>query len=196
MRNKILLIVVICSFLPLAGRTQINWVLNPSFEQYSQCQTRINNIKYADYWTPIVDTFFSATDTLGPGKCTSEFCNTCIPYYSTSSIPLSIYYNHYPRTGNGMARSITYVVNEYDTLYSARDYLQGRLKNRLTNGNRYSVFFYISFQQTSAYAHNNMGAYLDDGTIDTTTQCGLPQTMYHPQINDTTIYTDTLHWKK
>ena len=181
---------------PMATQAQINLVKNPSFEQYSRCQARINNIKYCNYWTPVVDTFFSATDSLGPGKCTPEFCSTCVPFYSSSSIPLSIYYNHYPRTGNGMARLITYVKDDYDTFYNARDYLQGRLRENLANGHSYSCFYYISLTQTSPYAHNNMGPYLDDGTIDTTTQCGTPHITHHPQINDTSIFGDTLHWKK
>ncbi len=101
MKNSILLFFIV--LLHGAVNGQINFVQNPSFEQYSQCHYRINNIKYANHWTPIVDTFFSATDTLGPGKCTPEFCNTCIPFYSSTSVPLSGYYNHYLRSGNGMA---------------------------------------------------------------------------------------------
>ena len=60
----------------------------------------------------------------------------------------------------------------------------------------YSASFYITLTQSASIACNNFGAYLDDGTIDTTTQCGIPQTTHHPQVNDTNIYADTLHWKK
>jgi hypothetical protein len=96
-----------------------------------------------------------------------------------------------------MAHIITYYKDAYDTTATARrEYLQGRLGGRLTAGKSYSVFFYISLPQSSPYANNNIGAYLDDGTIDTTSQCGMPETTHHPQINDTSIYADTLHWKK
>ena len=192
------LVRVLCALLfAYSGEAQINLVRNPSFEQYAQCQPRTQNIKYANYWTPISDTVFSATDTLGPVGCTPEFCHTCMPHYCQVSIPLSTWYYHYPRTGNGMAHVIMYHSDTVDTpSFNRRDYLQGRLLERLTNAKKYSCFFYISFIQTSAYACNNIGAYLDDGSIDTTTQCGMPQTMYHPQINDTSIYTDTLHWRK
>jgi hypothetical protein len=198
MRNVKLIFIVICAlFLHFAGRAQINLVLNPSFEQYAQCQPRNSNIKYANYWTPINDTIFSATDTLGPGWCSPEYCNTCVPYYCDVSIPWSTWYHHSPRTGNGMVRIITYYRSDLDsTSNGRRDYLQGRLKSRLTSGKQYSAFFYTGYTQNSAYANNNIGAYLDDGTIDTTTQCGMPQTTHTPQINDTSIYTDTLNWKK
>ena len=47
-----------------------------------------------------------------------------------------------------------------------------------------------------AYANNNIGAYLDDGSIDTASVCHNYQTEYTPQILDTSIITDTLNWTK
>ena len=144
MRKRPLLILIFCACVsPLLTLAQINLVKNPSFEQYARCQTRINNIKYCNYWTPIADTVFSSSDTLGPGMCTPEYSNTCVPFYCQTSIPLSYWYFHYPRTGNGMAHIITYYKEDYDTTATARrDYLQGRLRDVLTNGHNYSCFFF------------------------------------------------------
>jgi hypothetical protein len=48
------------------------------------------------------------------------------------------------------------------------------------------------------YAVNHIGAYLDDGHIDTTSVPGMPQTQYIPdlQIDETSIINDTLNWVK
>jgi hypothetical protein len=96
-----------------------------------------------------------------------------------------------------MAQAIMYYKEDFDTTATfRREYLQGRLKNRLVNGKQYNVAFYVTMAQVSAYACNNIGAYLDNGIIDTTTQCGMPQTTHTPQVYDTTIIKDTLNWVK
>lgn len=89
---------------------------------------------------------------------------------------------------------------KYDTDVSIalkRDYLQGRLKAQLVAGKQYCVQFYtVLANRFSAYAINNVGAYLDDGSIDTTTRCGEPQTLHYPQVNVSYIITDTGNWTK
>jgi len=93
--------------------------------------------------------------------------------------------------------SVFMYYNELDTTTPyQRDYLQGRLKNTLIAGTQYCITFYTVLEQNSGYANNNIGAYLDDGTIDTTGNCGLPQSTHVPQVNETSIITDTLNWTK
>jgi hypothetical protein len=50
--------------------------------------------------------------------------------------------------------------------------------------------------QGSGYAVNNIGAYLDDGKIDTTKHPASPQTQYTPQVYETDVINDTLNWHK
>ena len=62
-----------------------------------------------------------------------------------------------------------------------------------------SVTFYVvrvGGSSGGGYAINRIGAYLDNGTIDTTNDCGKEQTEYIPQIADTPIIVDTFNWTK
>ncbi|HYD22628.1 MAG TPA: T9SS type A sorting domain-containing protein [Flavipsychrobacter sp.] len=57
--------------------------------------------------------------------------------------------------------------------------------------------FYVSRTAKSRYAIDRIGAYFDDGSIDTTTTPGLPQTQYSPQVeNMLGLLIDTLNWVK
>ncbi len=59
--------------------------------------------------------------------------------------------------------------------------------------------FYTTLEQSSAYAINHIGAYLDDGSIDggqDSVGCAAPQTEYVPQVFETSIINDTLNWVK
>ena len=77
------------------------------------------------------------------------------------------------------------------------DYLQGRLYDQLIAGKAYCVSFYVVNEHHSQYAINHIGAYFDDGSIDTiTTNCGYYQTAYSPQIVDTPVIYDTVNWTK
>lgn len=66
----------------------------------------------------------------------------------------------------------------------------------LIAGKSYCVAFYISLADGSQYAINHIGAYLDNGIIDTTRSCGLPLTYIQPQILTPTIIRDTANWIK
>jgi hypothetical protein len=74
--------------------------------------------------------------------------------------------------------------------------LQGRLSSHLVAGQSYCVTFYVVMASGSGYIVNNIGAYLDNGMIDTAAHCQFPQTEYSPQILDTSIISDTLSWTK
>ena len=79
-----------------------------------------------------------------------------------------------------------------------RDYLQGRLYQTFVSGKQYCVTFYTVLEESSDYAIANIGAYLDNGGIDNTDSagCAAPQTVYIPQVENTTIIYDTMHWVK
>jgi hypothetical protein len=195
---RILKIIFICACLPpMAASAQINLVLNPSFEQYSHCPQSADVIKFANYWSSLTDTLLTATDTFSGWYCTPEFCHTCSNDPGLK-IPLSTNYWHFPHTGNGMAQVQMYYREDFDTTFlGKRDYLQGRLKNRLTGGKQYNVSFYVTLEQLSGFAIDHIGAYLDNGIIDTAaTLCGMPQTTHIPQVYETTIINDTLNWVK
>ena len=197
MRKIILLISLIC--VCFKGHTQINLVHNAGFEDHWRCPQFIDLVKYANYWTAIEDTTVSPTDTLGfppyLTDCKPEYCNTCSSY-SFVTVPSSYYYTHFPRTGNGMMQVEMYYNEQDSTFNEKRDYLQGRLKNSLVSGEQYCVTFYVSLEGCSAYAIDHIGAYFDDAALDTSTNCGLVQSMYTPQIFESSIISDTSNWTK
>jgi hypothetical protein len=173
-------------------QAQVNYVLNPSMEKYSQCPTHFDQIRLANYWSQI-DT--SIVDPL----CSAEYCNSCAGSNPYVGVPNNGGFYHYPRSGNGLLSAMFYFDSSYYPEPDQRDYLQGRLYTHLTAGTRYCITFYTASQQWCKYAIDHIGAYLDDGSIDAgkdSINCAAVQTAYHPQIFSTTIINDTLNWVK
>ena len=204
MKNKILLIIFIG--LTITSYAQINLVKNPGLESYWRCPNVWNEIKFANYWTSLGDTISASIDSLGGLFCTPEYCNTCAGSNPYCGVPTDgLYYYHYPHSGNGMAQVMMFCDTTFNLadstlfggdVYYQRDYLQGRLYMKLQKDKAYCVSFYVVLEHFSAYAINHIGAYFDDGTIDTTNWCGLVQTTHTPQVYENEIITDTLNWTK
>jgi hypothetical protein len=190
------MIFVVLTLFPVSGTyAQVNLVLNPSFELYDTCPFSLDQIHYAKYWNSI-DTLYYPVDSLGLyGTCAAEYCNAC-DSTSPYGVPRGYSYFQYPRTGNGMAQMVICDVDHNDGL-EQRDYTQGRLYESLVAGKQYCVTFFVNKEKYCAYAVNNIGAYLDDGSIDTAGYyCGRPQTEYTPQALTDSIISDTMYWTK
>jgi hypothetical protein len=190
MRTLLTNFLVICS-LAATGQSTIpdkNFVLNPDFEQKTQCPTQwSDNITLATHW--------SGVDSAGQGTCIPEYRNACVGSGSVG-VPLSSSYYQYPRSGDGFAQTQMFF-DESDPSFWKRDYLQGRLYQPLVSGKTYCVAFHVCLAEASQYAIANISAFLDDGTIDTTSECFNPQIQYTPQIyNNTGIITDSVNWTK
>ncbi len=180
-------------FLPVLAKAQVNLVRNGSFEQYSSCPNGIDQIKKAIFW--------QTTDSLPfTSSCSPEYCNTCANAVTSGvSVPSNGIYYHYPRSGNGMVQANMYFDSSYFGETAQRNYTQGHLYGSLIAGKNYCITFYVTLAQASAYANNHIGAYLDNGKIDSAknaTICGLPQVTIYPQAVTTTIINDTLNWVK
>jgi hypothetical protein len=186
---------IICAlFLQEAGRAQINLVKNSDFELYNHCPDYSDGVTYCNNWTSL-DSGWRAPDWAHDLSGVPEYCNRC-----TSSPVLTLPNNgnfyQYPHSGNGVMQVQMYY-NETDTTeHYKRDYLQGSLKNVLISGKQYCVTFYVSLEEISAYAIDHIGAFLDDGSIDTTTHVTYPQTTHTPQVYAASIISDTLNWIK
>ena len=152
----------------------------------------IDEAKYCTHWSGL-DTIWSPPDWAHAPWGVPEFSHVCSTYPNTS-VPNGVWYYHYAKTGNGMMS----VQMFYDETYLGspteqfRDYLQGHLTQTLIAGRVYLVTFYVSSEGRSYYSVNHIGAYLDDGTIDTTHNPGWVQTQVTPQIAENTIINDTV----
>ncbi len=187
---------------------QINLVHNPSFEDYYTCPHTLSLTADAKYWSAIVDTSYTADTALvyhGTMGTITHLDGNCLPYYCNAcdndsldpshfvTVPSGSYYYHYPRSGNGMMMAIMF---EQLSGVEGRMYLQGRLFHHLTAGQTYCVSFYVVNTHYGADGCNHIGAYFDDGTIDTTHECGHPRPEYIPQVVSDSIIADTTNWTK
>ena len=193
MTSKLIIaLLIICACTPV--HAQINFIQNGSFEQHNMCPNDLDEAKYALHWNSIDSTWIpGSTDT--PMACHPDYENAC-SIWSVATIPSNTFFFQYPRSGNAMMQVIMYYNYGITGIPNARDYLQGILNHTLSAGQSYCVTFYVNMANRSAYAVNHIGAYFDDGTIDTTTHCDEPQTQYTPQILEEEIISDTLNWIK
>lgn len=151
-----------------------------------------DNIQAAKYWNA-VDTVYAHFD------CRPEYCNTCAGSNIYIGVPKSYNFYQFPRSGNGMAQVQVYcdeIPPPPPPYYPYRDYLQGHLAKPLKAGTSYCVTFFVNLIEASQYAINKVGAYIDDGSIDTVEYCSKPMTFVTPQVFTSTIITDTLNWIK
>ncbi len=189
--SKYRIILYLLAFIiTLPTKAQVNYVLNPSLETYTQCPYDYDQINFATYWSGID----SLNIYQGASDGTPEYMNMCAGNNAYTGVPINSNGDKYPHTGKGMAQAVMYNIST--TFPYQRDYLQGRLGKKLITGKQYCVTFYVFLEQGSAYAVNKIGAYLDGGQIDTTHNPGLPQTGYTPQVLENSVILDTVNWTK
>jgi hypothetical protein len=183
-------IFVLISVITNMGYSQINYVLNPSFEDFNNCPTMPNQITFADYWSTI--------DTTGvPAICTPQYFNACSSFMG---VPIGIYNYQYPKTGNAFASvgmQLLLVDSSTSTTYDYREYLQGRFYQNLIAGGTYCVKYYTVAADSTRFRCNNQAAYIDDGSIDSSPpDCMSPFTSVIPQLKNNSIIVDDSTWIK
>lgn len=192
MRRIALISILICAC-AMAQAQITNYVKNPSFEDTLKCPYDVNQVSRTKNW-------HCAVDTVGEPYYAPEFYSTCAGSNFNCGIPSNASGYQYPRTGNGMVGSIMY----YDKtappppFVSAnwRDYFQGHLHQPLQNGKTYCVSFWIVMTEASAYAHDKIGVYIDNGNINKRSPAGDMITDIVPQVFTTTKIKDTMNWTK
>lgn len=184
-------IILVCATLNSVAQT--NFVKNGDFERYDTCPYQIDQLNLAKFWS-------SASFFLYPG----EYNNTCsngIGDMSTD-VPLNPGFYQFAHSNNGLIALVLY----YDKTppappsvapFNFRDYAQGRLYSKLTAGKSYCVSFWVTKAESYCYAHNKIGAYLDDGSINTVVDTpGEEITSVTPQVYTNTVIKDTQNWVK
>ncbi len=189
-------------FITIPSFCQVNLVRNPSFEQHDTCPDDYDQVRKSHFWDGI-DTNYVYMDSafvFGYHNFLPDYMNAC-DTGGICGIPHSPYFYHYARTGNAMMESAMYYDLSYIHTSGAYEYnyTQGRLINYLVAGKTYCVTFYVCQEHGSGYSINKIGAYLDDGRIDTANtplKAAKPQTQYTPQVLETAVIYDTLNWTK
>lgn len=151
-----------------------NLVINPGFEQYTQCPFNGTQIRFAFPWDDCVG-----------GNGSSDYYNTC----STNPYIYLIFNFRQPRSGNGMAGIYmfgTWIGDEY------REYIMGVLTDSLKKQKRYCGELYTGYI-ICKQAVENIGMYFSVDTVSN--YSGLFALV--PQIeNHKGILKDTINWVK
>lgn len=152
-----------------------NLVLNPSFENFSQCPITIGQTAYCDDW-------------ISPTNGTPDFhhgCNTT----GIVDVPTNVWGTENARTGQGYVSCIVYM----DQTSYVGEYVEAPLSAPLSAGVTYQVSYWVSLADKSRFAIAEMGAYLSVGSVAVSSSVfPLP---YTPQIENTgTILTGKTGW--
>jgi len=183
--KRIVCLTYILFYFVAKQNAQINLVKNPSFENISGCPTAYNQIKLALGW----DTLKSG------GGGGPDLFNSCLNPNNLYGTPYNLYGISYQpaKTGVSYSNLASYVSTTLTV--GQRDYIQTQLLNPMVIGNTYCVKFYVSLTNRSQYAIDELGAYIDDGSIYAPYY---QPALVSPQVKSPTgvFYTDTLNWMK
>lgn len=158
-----LLTIIFFTCVYASAYTQVNFVKNPSIEEYRKCPDGWNQIHYANGWRNNTDSIMM----IG-----ADFYNVCgnVMFSKNAHLPDNGSFWQNPRTGNGIAGC--HFFNDKSMPlpsplpFNYRDNLQGHLINPLITGKTYCVSFWVNSAEAAGYVHNKIGAYLDNGSIN------------------------------
>lgn len=156
--------------LSLSEQAQINLVIDPSMENYPKCPdaTSANEGCYTWHSLDSINNTPNAVKSCTPvylNTCSSSTDNSCPKNYAQG------YSYMHPRTGNGMYITVFYCDPITCNPVYNRDYLRGRLGEKLKNGQEYCGKFYVSLYKSMMYGVDRIGAYVDDGSLDKNYEC-------------------------
>src|SRR5688572_9390243 len=96
--NRLLLIVSL--LMSTSAFAQVNYVLNPDFELYSECPKNYDDMTFATNW--------SGVDSMGQNSCVPDYCHTCADVNSPIAVPHGDKYFQIPLSGSGFAELVVY----------------------------------------------------------------------------------------
>jgi hypothetical protein len=193
-RSIIITIVFTCVY--AIAYTQVNFVKNPSFEEYSLCPDDWNQVYLTKNWRNATDSAMNVG---------MEFYHTCgnLSLDVALHVPDNSSFWQNPRTGQGIVGAhFLYDKSSispppFPLPFNYRDYLQSHLNTKLINGKTYCVSFWVNLAEASGMGQNRIGAYLDNGAINLIADtAGEEITSIIPQVFTNTIIKDTMNWVK
>ena len=122
-----------------------------------------------------------------PTSGSPDLFNSCVSGMPSIGIPVNSFGFQNTHSGNGYAGLLTYSFSSNNW----REYIQVALDSALVNNTSYCVNFFVNPTNRTGFCNNNIGIYFS------TTQTSIlsNQTLnFTPQINYTTIISDTANW--
>ncbi len=126
-----------------------------------------------------------------PNPATPDLFNSCVDISLNYSVPTNGFGYQAAQEGNGYAGIVTYSYNSSSIIY--REYVEKKLEEPLKNNTLYHISFYMSQANTSPLATNNLSFGFVQDTAMQYLQDVITPTVYK---SNTTIFLDTLNWKK
>jgi len=164
-------------------KAQVNLVLNPSFEQHTQCPTSMSQISYCNNW---YDGAVNST-------CDYYSANSCSGNFAPPNLKPTGFLNLYqqPLSGKSFGAFIPYYTNPSPYL----EFIQGKFNSALTANKMYYVEFYINCASHLKYLIHDIAALISDTQIviqPPNVQTFTPQIL--PPVNK--IFKDTINWMR
>ena len=171
---KYLLLIILYSTFSISA--QNNLVPNYSFESNSNCPNAAGQLTYVSDWHTC-------------NSLTPNYFNSCQLIPNTYGVPSNVKGYQFSKTGNACVGILAYG----NIPSTAREYIQSELIHPLTAGKSYRVSFYVSLANPSTVAITQLGAYLSNNIISSSTALALP---YTPQIiaDRGNYLIDTVDW--
>jgi hypothetical protein len=191
LKKQISILILVCA--SLISKAQTNFVKNPSFEKYDTCPYKSGQVVFAKNWQNAIVPNFSRG---------IEYFNNCAVSNFYSGCPSNGSFYQEPHNGDGIIGIQLFYDNSAPfppppLPFKNRESLQSILQKTLSSGKAYCVSFWVNLAEASGYAHNKIGAYLDNGTINTLADsAGEEITTVIPQIYTDSIIKDTANWIK
>ncbi|MEI6490005.1 MAG: T9SS type A sorting domain-containing protein [Bacteroidota bacterium] len=167
---KKIALLVFCFFL-FKGYGQ-NLVPNPSFEIITNCFPSALNTGILPPWD-------------SPTNGSPDADNICMPI-SSCDVPSNGWGFQYPHSGSGYVG-----VGFYSPGNGYKEYIQVQLNSPLIANQMYCSSFYVSLGDFCKSAINNFGIYFSSSHTFIST---IHELSFVPQINDTSIISDTTNW--
>lgn len=155
-----------------------NLVPNGGFETISVCDL-YNFPFYSNYVPPWFSPYGSP-----------DAFDTCMNSINwLNGVPTNLFGHQVPHSGSGYAGVGVYV----PTNPNYREYIEVELDSPLVFQQIYCGGFYIACANVEKIACNNIGMYFSDTLVPPTISAFIPLP-FIPQINETSVITDTLNW--
>ena len=174
----------------MQGFSQINHVINPSFEDlyyHDSLSSPYFNIMKDWHGT---DTFDIQLNPIVLYTYPNQFNHNHLPIPAVSWGGGGVY--QYPRTG----QVVTVLTAYYEQL---RDYAVGQIAEKLVAGKTYCISFYCNLAKpiVEGIANNHICAYVGGNSLDTILSSnGKVINYFTPQITCNNVVSDTMNWTK
>ena len=155
-----------------------NMVINSGFEEIWNCPYSLNQLKLVKSWIPA-----------GTAEPSPDFFHRCAEAYSQMGVPLNIFGNEAPHSGDAYAGIICYLTSKsgkgWKLPANHREFVMTQLTKPLEKGKEYYCEFWVNLADNCEFAVDQLGMYITDKYVAYDWQL-VELGRYQPQITQPT----------